>query len=81
MKKFVVKIKEKQKKELKISTDFIRLDAAMKLSGAASTGGEAKMLINDEAVKVNGEACTIRGKKLHSGDYFEYRYVIYEVTK
>ncbi|MGN1194679.1 MAG: RNA-binding S4 domain-containing protein [Acutalibacteraceae bacterium] len=81
MKKFVVKLKQKETKELKISTDFIRLDSAMKLSGAAATGGEAKMLINDEQVKVNGEVCTVRGKKLHEGDTFEYRYVIYEVKR
>ena len=81
MKKFVVKLKQKQTKELKISTDFIRLDSAMKLSGAAATGGEAKMLINDEQVKVNGEICTVRGKKLHEVDSFEYRYVIYEVKR
>lgn len=81
MKKFVVKLKQKQTKELKISTDFIRLDSAMKLSGAAATGGEAKMLINDEQVRVNGEICTVRGKKLHEGDSFEYRYVIYEVKR
>ena len=81
MKKFVVKLKQKQTKELKISTDFIRLDSAMKLSGVAATGGEAKMLINDEQVKVNGEICTVRGKKLHDGDSFEYRYVIYEVKR
>ena len=79
MKKIVVKLKQKENKELKISTDFIRLDSAMKLSGAAATGGEAKMLINDEKVKVNGEICTDRGKKLHPGDTFEYHYVIYEV--
>ncbi|MGN1442937.1 MAG: RNA-binding S4 domain-containing protein [Acutalibacteraceae bacterium] len=81
MKKIVVKLKQKEKKELTISTDFIRLDSAMKLSGAAATGGEAKMLINDEKVKVNGEVCTVRGKKLHEGDCFEYKYVIYEVRR
>ena len=81
MKKIVVKLKQKQTKEIKISTDFIRLDSAMKLSGAAATGGEAKMLINEEQVKVNGEICTVRGKKLHEGDTFEYRYVIYEVRR
>lgn len=81
MRKIVVKLKQKQTKEIKISTDFIRLDSAMKLSGAAATGGEAKMLINEEQVKVNGEICTVRGKKLHEGDTFEYRYVIYEVRR
>lgn len=81
MKKFVVKLKQKENRKLAISTDFIRLDSAMKLSGAAATGGEAKMLINDEKVRVNGEVCTVRGKKLHAGDRFEYKYVIYEVTR
>ncbi len=81
MKKFVVKLKQKENRKLTISTDFIRLDSAMKLSGAAATGGEAKMLINDEKVRVNGEVCTVRGKKLHAGDRFEYKYIIYEVTR
>ena len=81
MKKVVVKLKQKQTKELKISTEFIRLDSAMKLSGAAATGGEAKMLINDEKVRVNGEICTVRGKKFYEGDSFEYKYVIHEVRR
>lgn len=75
--KVKVKIAEKKEKTLTITTEFIRLDSAMKLSANVSTGGEAKMLINDGMVKVNGEICQSRGKKLRSGDCFEFERVIY----
>lgn len=58
-------------KEIKISTEFIKLEAFLKFSGAVSTGGEAKNLIQDSLVKVNGEVCTMRGKKLRTGDTVE----------
>ena len=51
-----------------IETEFIRLDAAMKLSGLVDTGGQAKVLIQEGRVQVNGEVCTMRGKKLTPGD-------------
>ena len=51
-----------------ISTEFIRLDAFLKFAGAVGTGGEAKLLIADGQVTVNGEVCTQRGKKLRPGD-------------
>lgn len=70
--KVKVKIAEKKEETLKINTEFIRLDSAMKLSGIASTGGEAKMLIQDGLVKVNGERCESRGKKLRDNDRFEF---------
>jgi ribosome-associated protein len=54
-----------------IHTEFIRLDAALKLGGVAETGGEAKMMIQSGAVNVNGEVCTMRGKKLRPGDAAE----------
>ena len=54
--------------EIGISTEYIKLDQLLKLAGAAATGGMAKLMINDGAVTVNGEVCTLRGKKLHSGD-------------
>lgn len=57
---------------IKIKEDFIRLDSALKLSGLVGTGGQAKMLIQDAQVKVNGEICVMRGKKLRRGDYFEF---------
>lgn len=79
--KVVVKVPRKKRVPVVITTDFIRLDAALKLSGVAGTGGQAKMLITDEAIKVNGEICAQRGKKLRPGDTFEFDRVIYEVTK
>lgn len=54
--------------EIKINTDFIKLDALLKLCAAAGSGGEAKMLIQEGMVEVNGEVCTQRGKKLYEGD-------------
>lgn len=51
-----------------IHTEFIRLDALLKLSALVMTGGQAKALIQEGAVLVNGEVCTMRGKKLRDGD-------------
>lgn len=51
-----------------IHTDFIKLDAMLKFAGLVETGGEAKLLIQQGQVKVNGEVCTMRGKKLRGGD-------------
>lgn len=54
--------------EVKISTEFIKLDALLKFASLVGSGGEAKMLIQDGKVLVNGEVCTMRGKKIRSGD-------------
>lgn len=51
-----------------IHTEFIKLDSLLKLAGLVETGGEAKLLIQNGQVKVNGEVCTMRGKKLRAGD-------------
>ena len=51
-----------------IRTEFIRLDSLLKLSSLAATGGEAKILIQNGEVTVNGEVCTMRGKKIRGGD-------------
>ena len=51
-----------------IDTEFIKLQDMMKLSGCVDTGGEAKVLIQGGEVKVNGEVCTMRGKKVYPGD-------------
>ncbi|MBO5359513.1 MAG: RNA-binding S4 domain-containing protein [Clostridia bacterium] len=51
-----------------IDTDFIRLDSALKLADVVQSGGHAKVVIQDGEVKVNGEVCTMRGKKLRDGD-------------
>ena len=58
-------------KKIKIKEDFIKLDSLLKFSGTASTGGEAKMMILNGEIKVNGEICTMRGKKVYKGDTVE----------
>ena len=55
-----------------ISTEFIRLDSLLKFEGLIETGGMAKYVIQEGLVKVNGEVCTMRGKKLHNGDVVEF---------
>ena len=82
--KIKVTVKSTPKKKrvpLQITTENIRLDAALKFSSAVSTGGQAKMVILDGLVKVNGETCLSRGKKLKEGDFFEFERVVYEVIK
>ncbi len=51
-----------------ITTEYIKLQDLLKFSGAVETGGEAKALIQEGQVLVNGEVCTMRGKKLRPGD-------------
>lgn len=58
--------------EISIKEDFIKLDSAMKLAGLVSTGGHAKMVIQDGLVKVNDVICTQRGKKIKKGDRVEF---------
>ena len=55
-----------------IQTEFIKLQDAMKYANVVYSGGEAKQLILDEQVQVNGEVCTMRGKKLRPGDVFTF---------
>ena len=55
-----------------ISTEFIKLESAMKLANIIPSGGTAKLVIQDGYVKVNDEVCTMRGKKLYPGDTFSY---------
>ena len=57
-----------QKETVKIQTEFIKRDALVKFAGVTETGGEAKEAIQAGEVKVNGEVCTMRGKKLRPGD-------------
>ena len=56
------------KKSFKINTDFIKLDAFLKLIGEVSTGGQAKIMIQNEEVLLNNTICTLRGKKVRPGD-------------
>lgn len=74
-----VKVAEKQKVTKKIDTDFIRLDAFLKMNDAVQSGGHAKIVIQEGEVKVNGEVCTMRGKKLRKGDSAEFERIIYIV--
>lgn len=60
-----------REEHIKISTEFIKLDALLKFAGAVGTGGEAKLAIQDGDVSVNGEICTMRGKKIRPGDRVE----------
>lgn len=67
--------------KIRINTDFIKLDALLKFAGLCETGGEAKELIQGGAVKVNGEVCTMRGKKLHPGDEVTFLHNTWRVTE
>lgn len=58
--------------DVEISTEFIKLDALLKFAALVGTGGEAKFVIAEGLVKVNGETCTMRGKKLRAGDTVEF---------
>lgn len=77
--KIKVKVREKEKKIIEISTEYIRLDAFLKLADAVQSGGHAKAVIQSGEVKVNGEVCLARGKKMRRGDFAELENVIYEV--
>ena len=54
-----------------ITTEFIKLQDLLKFANAVSTGGEAKIRVQEGEVKVNGEVCTMRGKKIRPGDVVE----------
>ncbi|MBO5317120.1 MAG: RNA-binding S4 domain-containing protein [Oscillospiraceae bacterium] len=62
-----------------IGTEFIKLEAAMKFANATESGGMAKAAIQEGEVTVNGEVCTMRGKKLYPGDRFTYENITYLV--
>ena len=61
-------------------TDYIKLQDLLKFAAAVSTGGEAKILIQEGDVTVNGEVCTMRGKKIRPGDDIALRDEHYTVT-
>lgn len=62
-----------------IDTEFIKLDSLLKMSGFG-TGGQAKLLVQNGGVKVNGEVCTMRGKKMRPGDTAECNGILIEVA-
>ena len=63
-----------------IGTEFIKLESAMKLANIVITGGSAKLEIQEGNVCVNGEVCTMRGKKLYPGDKFTFDGQSYLIT-
>lgn len=65
---------------IKISTEFIKLDSFLKWCGAVSLGSEAKIYILDGLVKVNDEVCIQRGKKIRQGDIVEFNNEKYKVV-
>lgn len=80
MKVEVRKVRKDGPKEVAIQTEFIRLEAFLKLADAVSSGGEAKLLIQEGEAMVNGEVCTMRGKKLRPGDTVSFHGMTYLVT-
>ena len=64
-----------------ITTEYIKLQDAMKFANIVYSGGEAKQLILEEQVQVNGEVCTMRGKKLRDGDTFTFMGQTYKITQ
>lgn len=58
--------------KIKIETEFIKLDALLKYAVLVGSGGEAKTVIADGMVSVNGAVCTMRGKKIRPGDTVEF---------
>ena len=57
---------------IEIKTEYIKLDALLKFAALVGSGGEAKTVVAEGLVKVNGETCTMRGKKLRAGDRVEF---------
>ena len=66
---------------VKTADDFIRLNDLLKVSGEAVTGGQAKVLVQAGKVEVNGEICTMRGKKLRVGDIVKFGEILYQVEE
>lgn len=68
-------------KEILIETEYIRIDQLLKYANIAGTGGEAKILIKEGLVKVNGEIVTQRGKKIRHEDIVEFENIKFKVIK
>ena len=66
---------------IQIETEFIKLDSLLKFAALVGTGGEAKYAIQEGMVKVNGEACTMRGKKIRPGDTVDFAGNVLKVEK
>ena len=75
-----IRVKELPVKQIGINTPFIRLDALLKLADMVQSGGHAKLVIQGGEVKVNGDVCELRGKKLRPGDRAQFNGMILEVV-
>ncbi|MEE0858181.1 MAG: RNA-binding S4 domain-containing protein [Acutalibacteraceae bacterium] len=69
----------KKVEKISINTEFIKLDNLLKLSGASETGGQAKVMVQNGEVMLNGEVCQMRNKKIRNGDMVETANMIIEV--
>ena len=67
--------------KIKINTEFVKLDSLLKFAALVGTGGEAKYVISEGLVSVNGEVCTMRGRKIYPGDRVEFAENILEIEK
>ena len=65
--------------KIKINTEFIKLDSLLKFAALVGTGGEAKYVISEGLVSVNGEVCTMRGRKIYPGDRVEFAENVIEI--
>lgn len=70
-----------KKEEVVIKTEYIKLDQLLKFIGIAETGGHSKEIIADGAVTVNGEVCTMRGKKIREGDEIQIEDYLFLIKK
>ena len=62
---------KKQVETIEIHTEFIKLDSFLKFAGVSETGGQAKEMVQEGLVLVNGQVCTMRGKNIRAGDVVE----------
>ena len=67
--------------KIKIETEYIKLDSLLKFAAVVGTGGEAKYVISEGMVTVNGEVCTMRGKKLRPGDKVSFQGLDFEIVQ
>ena len=66
-------------KTIEITTEYIKLQDLLKIAGLTYTGGEAKVMVQEGLVTVNGEVCTMRGRKIRPGDTVEFEEKTLEV--
>ncbi len=70
-----------EREKIFIDTEFIKLDNLLKFSGCADTGGQAKLMVQNGEVTLNGEVCTMRNKKIRDGDIVATAFKIIEVCQ